>query len=78
LGLFPNIGLDKLKLNKTGPWKDIAYRKAFFENYATQNGFDPDNAQHWYLQSIDNITAVKLFPNIGLVKAKLRSSLKKS
>jgi hypothetical protein len=41
-------------------WNDQQRRREFFENYAKSNGFDFQNAQDWYLQSLDDLMAVKV------------------
>jgi len=40
-------------------WKNQGNRKLFFENYAS-NIFDPENREHWYMQSPSNIAALKV------------------
>jgi hypothetical protein len=35
-------------------------RKAFFENYARDHGFDPGNPENWYSQPYKKIISVKV------------------
>eukprot|EP00026_Physarum_polycephalum_P004416 Phypoly_transcript_04435.p1 GENE.Phypoly_transcript_04435~~Phypoly_transcript_04435.p1 ORF type:complete len:688 (+),score=101.45 Phypoly_transcript_04435:123-2066(+) len=57
---FPNIGLDKSKLqvmqSPYGKWEN---RRNFFEKYAKLNAFDPQIPANWYAQSRDKIMSVK-------------------
>jgi len=57
--LFPNIGLNKLKLPSRTPWEFTHNRRKFFENYAAERGFDPLLAENWYLQSGEQILQTK-------------------
>lgn len=36
-------------------------RRKFFEDYASENQFDPLVPENWYYQSIDNIISKKVF-----------------
>jgi hypothetical protein len=38
-------------------WGDNEVRRAFFEKYAQQSGFDPLDAAKWYSQPIEKIMA---------------------
>jgi hypothetical protein len=76
LSLFPNIGLEKEKLRKLsilhifrsiffvnhqiGLLRNPGHRRAFFEKYAKENGFDPLQAANWYLQPTEKIMATKV------------------
>eukprot|EP00026_Physarum_polycephalum_P002270 Phypoly_transcript_02276.p1 GENE.Phypoly_transcript_02276~~Phypoly_transcript_02276.p1 ORF type:complete len:794 (+),score=74.23 Phypoly_transcript_02276:119-2500(+) len=92
LDLFPEIGLEKEKLDRF-LWKKIN-RRLFFEKYAKSKGFDPLNSENWYHQSKNKIKALKgatsvlwyhsnsvskalldLFPEIGLDKLRLKSTI---
>jgi len=57
--LFPNIGLDRSLLAFRSIWREPASRRKFFEAYAAANGFDPNVAQNWYVQSSAKIMASK-------------------
>eukprot|EP00026_Physarum_polycephalum_P002504 Phypoly_transcript_02511.p1 GENE.Phypoly_transcript_02511~~Phypoly_transcript_02511.p1 ORF type:complete len:789 (+),score=87.01 Phypoly_transcript_02511:70-2436(+) len=59
MDLFPNIGLQKSKFQ--GPYlvHDISVSKNFFTNFADENGFDPLNANNWYMQVKEKIMSAK-------------------
>lgn len=42
-------------------WHEEDNRRKFFEDYAAKNGFDPLDPNEWYKQSIDKLTATKVF-----------------
>jgi hypothetical protein len=75
MDLFPEIGLEKLKLltqctssclspllilKQIATRYNFENRKKFFEDYAKQNGFDPYNPVNWYTQPRENIMSVKV------------------
>jgi hypothetical protein len=41
-------------------WKDIKKRRKFFEKYAKERGFDPNDPEKWYLQSKEEIVSAKV------------------
>ncbi len=41
-----------------GYWSDVNNRKAFFIQYAKENGFDPFSADDWHKASLPDIYEV--------------------
>lgn len=56
--LFPDIELDRRAI-KTATWGNIESRRHFFERYAKENNFDPQNTTAWYSQSRSKILSTK-------------------
>eukprot|EP00026_Physarum_polycephalum_P001627 Phypoly_transcript_01629.p1 GENE.Phypoly_transcript_01629~~Phypoly_transcript_01629.p1 ORF type:complete len:1030 (-),score=139.53 Phypoly_transcript_01629:75-3164(-) len=57
---FPEIGLEAEKFGWVLPdWKEPKNRRAFFEKYAAENGFDPLSPASWYAQQRENIMSSK-------------------
>eukprot|EP00026_Physarum_polycephalum_P004297 Phypoly_transcript_04315.p1 GENE.Phypoly_transcript_04315~~Phypoly_transcript_04315.p1 ORF type:complete len:712 (-),score=56.46 Phypoly_transcript_04315:8-2143(-) len=54
--LFPDIGLSRSSKNS---WKDPNDRRKFFEDYATENGIDALNPDHWHSHSLLQIKQAK-------------------
>ena len=73
--LFPEIGLNMHQFSGRGimyflndvlirfevGWNNLETRRAYFEKYAKQNGFDPLNSDNWYLQPKIKVVTVKVF-----------------
>eukprot|EP00026_Physarum_polycephalum_P001037 Phypoly_transcript_01038.p1 GENE.Phypoly_transcript_01038~~Phypoly_transcript_01038.p1 ORF type:complete len:1240 (+),score=185.34 Phypoly_transcript_01038:28-3720(+) len=57
--LFPEIGLKKIAKKSSTRWTLPQSRRKFFEKYAKERGFDPLQADNWYLQSKSNILATE-------------------
>ena len=49
-------------------WHNIENRRKFFESYAKENGFDPNSAKAWLLQSKQKILEAKVCVTIFLYK----------
>eukprot|EP00026_Physarum_polycephalum_P003118 Phypoly_transcript_03127.p1 GENE.Phypoly_transcript_03127~~Phypoly_transcript_03127.p1 ORF type:complete len:674 (+),score=87.16 Phypoly_transcript_03127:242-2263(+) len=45
-------------------WDKVENRRKFFENYAKDNGFDPQDAYSWYIQPREKILSYKGAPNV--------------
>eukprot|EP00026_Physarum_polycephalum_P000813 Phypoly_transcript_00814.p1 GENE.Phypoly_transcript_00814~~Phypoly_transcript_00814.p1 ORF type:complete len:797 (+),score=105.00 Phypoly_transcript_00814:1557-3947(+) len=58
LDLFPEIGLDDMKLISRS-WSEPSNRRRFFERYAKNHSFDPLNPENWYAQSQNKILVTK-------------------
>jgi hypothetical protein len=41
-------------------WSDINVRRKFFEDYASDNGFDPLVPDQWYTQPLNKILSAKV------------------
>lgn len=48
---------------KGGHWADARNRKAFFEEFAKENGFDSSIASNWYSVTKQQLNASKVFNN---------------
>eukprot|EP00026_Physarum_polycephalum_P005354 Phypoly_transcript_05386.p1 GENE.Phypoly_transcript_05386~~Phypoly_transcript_05386.p1 ORF type:complete len:586 (+),score=95.25 Phypoly_transcript_05386:3-1760(+) len=81
LDLFPNIGLEKSKLTFPRPlkeapaWSYKGNRRAFFEEYAKENNFDPLIAENWFKQFPKKIMAK---PDAGSVMSFHSNSVSKA
>lgn len=49
-----------MTLFKIASWKEIENRRKFFEDYATENHFDSQDANQWYKQPREKIMAAKV------------------
>eukprot|EP00026_Physarum_polycephalum_P002957 Phypoly_transcript_02966.p1 GENE.Phypoly_transcript_02966~~Phypoly_transcript_02966.p1 ORF type:complete len:695 (+),score=87.59 Phypoly_transcript_02966:171-2087(+) len=63
LDLFPEIGLEKAKFrrNNLNYWADVKRRRAFFDEFASENNFDPLIANNWYNVTLSQLSAKKFF-----------------
>ena len=43
-------------------WRDVPNRRALFEQYAKEHGFDPYDPNQWYSQNQDSILSTKVPP----------------
>eukprot|EP00026_Physarum_polycephalum_P000368 Phypoly_transcript_00368.p1 GENE.Phypoly_transcript_00368~~Phypoly_transcript_00368.p1 ORF type:complete len:1106 (+),score=136.69 Phypoly_transcript_00368:1680-4997(+) len=59
--LFPDIGLDPLSFANAPKniWENVCNVRRWFENFATQRGFDPLHVAEWYQIKTEDITSVK-------------------
>eukprot|EP00026_Physarum_polycephalum_P001731 Phypoly_transcript_01733.p1 GENE.Phypoly_transcript_01733~~Phypoly_transcript_01733.p1 ORF type:complete len:1003 (+),score=155.23 Phypoly_transcript_01733:421-3009(+) len=64
LDLFPDIGLVKSQLFQD-EWHDPGSRKQFFESYAEEIGFDPNNPSDWHAQPMEKIMSRKGATNVA-------------
>lgn len=58
LDLFPDVVFDPKTLHNLSPWNSKSNRRAFFEKYARDHGFDPLNPFNWYSQPTKRIISV--------------------
>eukprot|EP00026_Physarum_polycephalum_P001478 Phypoly_transcript_01480.p1 GENE.Phypoly_transcript_01480~~Phypoly_transcript_01480.p1 ORF type:complete len:1080 (+),score=145.14 Phypoly_transcript_01480:111-3350(+) len=58
--IYPEIGL-QMKFHKSPVryWNDDKNVRAFFDQFASENGFDPSNAENWYKVKMDDIHKTK-------------------
>ena len=42
-------------------WKHPENRRRFFQDYASENGFDPLNPENWYTQPHSKVMAVRVY-----------------
>eukprot|EP00026_Physarum_polycephalum_P002272 Phypoly_transcript_02278.p1 GENE.Phypoly_transcript_02278~~Phypoly_transcript_02278.p1 ORF type:complete len:919 (+),score=129.98 Phypoly_transcript_02278:81-2837(+) len=59
LTIFPDIGLERKKFEHTKKEYGLIQQRAFFDDFATENAFDPRKAENWYNVEKDAILAKK-------------------
>jgi len=62
-GLFPEINFDrsKFRISQANYWSSGDNARMFLEEYAKKNHFDALQAEHWYSQSPDKLSSIKVF-----------------
>jgi len=66
VNLFPELQLDASKFQgaRRGTWQDPQNRRAFFDKFAHEKGFNPFHVNSWYNVSVQEVTGVKGGENI--------------
>eukprot|EP00026_Physarum_polycephalum_P002048 Phypoly_transcript_02052.p1 GENE.Phypoly_transcript_02052~~Phypoly_transcript_02052.p1 ORF type:complete len:648 (+),score=89.30 Phypoly_transcript_02052:207-2150(+) len=57
--VFPEIGFEKTKFGNKTLWHKTEHRRKFFENYASENGFDHRISENWLRHPKERIMARK-------------------